>query len=181
MQKFEVIDNVISIGYQNRIKDYMCASNYPWYYQDGITNGDVDKLKDSDLYSGFSNAIFGSGTITQGTDTLYPVLLEALKDKEPSVLLRIRAAMFVKNQNGVDTKHHTPHIDRSENEEPYKVAIYYVIDSDGSTGIFDGDTMIEEVDPKQGRMLIMDGDVYHASQCPKIHNQRIVVNYNFRI
>ena len=107
--------------------------------------------------------------------------MEALKDVQPEELMRIRAAMFIKNQNGSDTKHHLPHIDRTDDPKPYKVAIYYVIDSDGSTGIFDGDELIAEVNPKQGRMLMMDGDVYHASHSPKKYDQRIVVNYNFRI
>tara|TARA_R100000152_G_C6705641_1_gene134265 strand:+ start:67 stop:603 length:537 start_codon:yes stop_codon:yes gene_type:complete len=178
MKDFEVIDDVISIGYQNRIKDYMACPRYPWFYGNRITRGDK---KDTDPYSGFFNIIYDPSNFTQGADTLYPVLLEALGDVQPKELMRIRAAMFIRNQNGSNIKHHLPHVDRPNDKEPYKVAIYYVIDSDGSTGIFDGDELIEEVNPKQGRMLIMDGDVYHASHCPKKHDQRIVVNYNFRI
>ena len=178
MKDFEVIDDVIYIGYQNRIKDYMACPNYPWFYGKAITHGDQST---TDPYSGFSNIIYEPANITQGADTLYPVLLEALKDVQPKELMRIRAAMFIKNQNGSDTKHHLPHIDRTDDPKPYKVAIYYVIDSDGSTGIFDGDELIAEVNPKQGRMLLMDGDVYHASHSPKKYDQRIVVNYNFRI
>ena len=179
MKDFEVIDDVISIGYQNRIKDYMCGSNFPWYYMNAITHGSTEELKDSDPYSGFSHVVYEPNNIGKGADTLYPVLLEGLNNKEPTALLRIRAAMFVKNQN--NSKHHVPHVDRTDDPEPYKVAIYYVMDSDGSTGIFKGNELVAEVNPKKGRLLIMDGDVYHASQCPKKYDQRIVVNYNFRI
>ena len=107
MKDFEVIDDVISIGYQARIKDYMASPNYPWFYGRAITHGDQNI---TDPYSGFSNIIYEPNNITQGTDTLYPVLLEALKDVQPKELMRIRAAMFTKNQNGSDTKLSLIHI-----------------------------------------------------------------------
>ncbi len=77
MKDFEVIDDVISIGYQNRIKDYMACPNYPWFYGKAITHGDQST---TDPYSGFSNIIYEPANISQGADTLYPVLLEGLKD-----------------------------------------------------------------------------------------------------
>ncbi len=179
MQKFEVIDDAISIGYQNWILGYMTSPIFPWFYVNKITTEDsgVD-----DPYNGFSHQL-GPGKNSDSIKAITPdrVLFEVLGNKQPTELLRIRAAMFTKNQTGIDTKHHVPHVDRSKDDQPYKVMIYYVMDSDGTTGIFEGNELIGEVEPKKGRVLLMDGDVFHASQCPKKHNQRIVINYNYRI
>ena len=184
MKKFEIIDNAISVAYQNWIKDYMTSSVFPWFYQGSVTHGGKDDPRGHDPYSGFSHLMFGPenhGPTNSSIDSLLPILLGILGDQQIKELLRIRAAMFIKNQTGAETKHHIAHIDRPGDEKPYKVLIYYVIDSDGTTGIYEDAKLVEEVEPKKGRVLLMDGDVFHASQCPKEHNQRIVVNYNFRI
>ena len=51
MKDFEVIDDVISIGYQNRIKDYMACPNYPWFYGKAITHGDQSTTDPCLLYT----------------------------------------------------------------------------------------------------------------------------------
>ena len=176
MKKFEVLDDVISVGYQDWIKDYMTSPVFPWFYMNNVTR-DADNSN-----GGFSHLMYGPpNNANSSIESIMPVLFGVLGDKQPNELLRIRAAMFVKNQSGIDTTHHTPHRDRPKDYRPYKVMIYYVLDSDGTTGIFEGDELIGEVEPKKGRVLLMDGDVLHASQCPKKHNQRIVINYNYRI
>jgi len=179
MKKYQVLDDIISLVYQDWIEGYMTSSEFPWFYINKITAYDPNA---EDPHTGFSHVMLGPGEKgTNGIEPVVPILFEALGDKRPTELLRIRAAMFIKNQTGAETKHHKPHRDRPEDNKPYKVMIYYVMDSDGTTGIFEGDELIGEVEPKKGRVLLMDGDVLHASQCPKMHNQRIVINYNYRI
>ena len=82
----------------------------------------------------------------------------------------------------------TPHID-IENKE-HIVALYYVCDSDGDTIIYNerkdqgleakSYTIKEKVTPKQGRMVIFDGTLYHTAEQPK-DNIRCVVNYDLEI
>ena len=77
----------------------------------------------------------------------------------------------------------SPHVDL-----PYQhfVMLYYVCDSDGDTIIYnereyerpDGMyTIKQKVTPKQGRMVLFDGSLYHTAEQPE-HNVRCVVNYN---
>ena len=44
-----------------------------------------------------------------------------------------------------------------------------------------GGKVVKEIEPKKGRAVILDGNIYHASSCPKNHVNRIVINYNFLI
>ena len=86
----------------------------------------------------------------------------------------------------------TPHIDIYDDEEgniDFIVALYYVVDSDGDTVIYnerekdpDGNYTIKgSVTPKQGRMVIFDGALYHAAKQPINSNTRCIVNYNLGV
>ena len=75
----------------------------------------------------------------------------------------------------------TPHIDLHHRE--HLVVLYYVCDSDGDTIIYNEReqsntyTIKQKVTPKQGRMVLFDGGLYHTAEQP-LNNVRCVVNYN---
>ena len=75
----------------------------------------------------------------------------------------------------------TPHIDLHNRK--HLVALYYVCDSDGDTIIYNEReelgtyTIKQKVTPKQGRMVLFDGSLYHTAEQP-LNNVRCVVNYN---
>jgi hypothetical protein len=75
----------------------------------------------------------------------------------------------------------TPHVDWNF---PHNVMIYYAMDSDGDTALFDfinGEyVVVERVTPKKGRAVLFDGSVLHAGRPPSINDRRLVINYNFR-
>ena len=63
------------------------------------------------------------------------------------------------------------------------VVLYYVLDSDGDTIIYNEQeesetyTIKERVTPKQGRVVIFDGRFYHTAEQPR-HNTRCILNYD---
>ena len=61
--------------------------------------------------------------------------------------------------------------------------LYYINDADGPTNLFDkkGGKIIEQVEFKKGRCLVLDGKVYHSSSSPKTSSRRLVANFNFQI
>ena len=76
----------------------------------------------------------------------------------------------------------TPHIDLDEGFE-HIVVLYYVIDSDGDTIIYNERTQSpsytekQRVSPKQGRVVIFEGGQYHTAAQPT-KGTRCIVNYN---
>ena len=91
----------------------------------------------------------------------------------------------------VDTPHTDIHVD-------HFVMLYYVCDSDGDTIIYNERcedvndyfnnmnvvennlfTIQKKVTPKQGRVVLFNGKLYHTAEQPN-HNIRCVVNYDLR-
>ena len=80
-----------------------------------------------------------------------------------------------------------PHIDIYSRK--HLVCLYYVCDSDGDTVIYnekdeclDGNyTIKQKVTPKQGRIVLFDGGLFHAAEQPINSNTRCIVNYNLAI
>ena len=82
------------------------------------------------------------------------------------------------NLRGQNKSKHLPHVDL---EYPHYTMVYYVNDSDLGTNIHDGDKIIQNIEHKKGRAIIMSGDVHHSSSTPKKHERIIILNFNFMI
>jgi hypothetical protein len=99
-------------------------------------------------------------------------------------------------QPAIDEKHrgkyNIPHRDHrlhptSENDDHW-IMIYYAVDSDGPTYIFDQTfesteklTIKETVQPKQGRAVIFNNKYWHAGMHPIDSPVRLVLNMNFTL
>jgi hypothetical protein len=73
-----------------------------------------------------------------------------------------------------DTEHRLYHTDT---DNPNKVMIIYLNDSTGPTMIRTADAQFN-VEPKKGRVILMDGNIEHAAGVPE-DSARFVLNYNF--
>ena len=171
----KVIDNVVSDIYQQKIEDLI--SSMEWYFLEGITFGNQTE----DPHTGFVNGIFDEfDQIRKGqTDFLLPLLYEGItKYKRDAVLkdlYRIRAVMWVKDQN---KEVHLPHTDL---DFEHHTMVYYVNDTDSPTRLYRDNRVFKEVQPKKGRALIFPGDTQHSSSSPTKSSRRMILNYNFLI
>jgi|TARA_B100000085_G_C18505569_1_gene497380 uncharacterized protein YjcR len=166
MRNVKIIDDAISKGYQDWIEMIMTSNEFPWYF---VGEGITSKDNPNDLTTGFFHHILKDGVSSQHFPMLLPLLFENANVEN---VYRIRAGMFVRNQN---EQQHVKHID---DESKHTVMLYYVTDSDGPTQIYKGKERLD-VEPKKGRAVIFPGEYYHNSSSPKNHKSRIVVNYNF--
>ena len=188
-----VIDDIIDLEYQEGIKgillgdDYFKGRPFPWFYTEDVTGaGDKDSqhraalgheyvyLEDNDdvkVISHFHNMFL-------------PMLKEVIRrvgvKQEDAGILQGRSFLQLPSniqREDVDT----PHIDIFDRK--HLVALYYVCDSDGDTIIYNERSKAEtftikrRVTPKQGRVVIFDGTLYHTAEQP-LHSTRCVVNYN---
>ena len=195
-----VIDDFLDKEYQEKIKNVLMGNdhflwkneeiNFDWYFISDVTDAYSSRQQKR---SALVHTYFEEGE-TIDDDIFNYLFLPMLKG--------VRERMKIKNMNVVqgrsflqfplnlkDKTPDTPHIDLDQGRE-HIVALYYVCDSDGDTIIYNerkdqgleakSYTIKEKVTPKQGRMVIFDGTLYHTAEQPK-DNIRCVVNYDLEI
>ena len=184
-----VIDDFVSLEYQEKIKQELMGigNTFPWYYTEDVTGaGEYDSQHRPALAHEYVR--INDDDISE-IDSVYhhlftPMLSKAcqyLKMPEAEILQGRSFLQFP--LANVDTSvADTPHIDLDEGDE-HIVVLYYVIDSDGDTVIYNERTESltytekQRVTPKQGRVVIFDGRQYHTAQQPS-NGTRCIVNYN---
>lgn len=169
----KIIDDVISKEYQIKIKNLFLGTEIPWYFNSTLTS------------KGIGNAIgFGHPfTIPNHTSLFFNDVITLSEKIAKRCDLKIKnilfARAFMQLPSIVDQDYDIFHVDLMTN---HIVFLYYVNDSDGDTVICDkkytnGDSnvivnqnnlnIIQRISPKQGRVVIFDGNMYHASGIPK--------------
>ncbi len=187
-----VIDDFIDKDYQEDIKDVLLGKEewgdllFPWHYIDDVTAAFED---DNQGRPGLSHVYVeynedGTHNITSDFHDLFLPLLnkacQVLQVPRASIIQGRSFLQFPLNLDSTDDD--TPHIDIDEGEK-HIVVLYYVVTSDGDTVIYnertesDTYTVKQRVTPKQGRVVIFDGGLYHTAQ-QALRKIRCIVNYN---
>ena len=188
-----VIDDFIDAEYQKDIKNILMGDyqyrekDFPWYYTEDVTGaGDPDSQHRTALGHDYVVMDDEDNPIGERISIFHYLFLPMLKNvcremkiKNINVLQGRSFLQFPLNLK--DRTVDTPHIDLLRRE--HLVALYYVCDSDGDTIIYNEReklgtyTIKQKVTPKQGRMVLFDGSLYHTAEQP-LNNVRCVVNYN---
>ena len=182
-----VIDDFIDKDYQEKIKDNLMGDNdFPWFYIDDVTaayeEGNQGRPGLSHVYVEY-NEDDTSEIISDFHELFLPLLNKAcqvLQVPRANIVQGRSFLQFPLNLNSSDDD--TPHIDLDEGDK-HIVVLYYVITSDGDTIIYnqrtesDVYTVKQKVTPKQGRVVIFDGGLYHTAQ-QALRQIRFIVNYN---
>ena len=189
LDKIYVFDDIIEKDYQNKIKSILIGQvryndeDFPWYYIDDVTaSGDYETQKRGAFVHDYVHYEYG---IESDFHYLFLDLIKAscskLKIKEVDALQGRSFLQLPTNIKREDVD--SPHIDM---QFKHFVMLYYVCDSDGDTIIYNekmisekGFTVQKKVTPKQGRVVLFNGSLYHTAQQPN-HGIRCVVNYDLR-
>ena len=195
-----VIDDFIDEEYQEEIKNILIGNSdfsweggeYPfdWYFISDVTDAYSDRQqKRCALTHEYAGQGWEEDEDDEFNNLFVPMLSEVCKKMDFDNLKIIQGRSFLQFPlNLKDRTPDTPHIDIEDKE--HIVALYYVCDSDGDTIIYNerkdqgleakSYTIKEKVTPKQGRMVIFDGTLYHTAEQPQ-DNIRCVVNYDLEL
>mgnify|MGYP003115208352 FL=1 len=187
-----VIDDFIDKDYQEDIKDYLMGDylynneQFPWYYIDDVTaayeEGNQGRPGLSHVYVEY-NEDRTSEIVSDFHEVFLPLLSKACQVLQVPTANIVQGRSFLQFPLNLEsTDDDTPHIDLDEGDR-HIVVLYYVVTSDGDTVIYnertesDTYTVKQRVTPKQGRVVIFDGGLYHTAQ-QALKNIRCIVNYN---
>ena len=165
ISEMNIIDDFLDDDYHAELLSLLTGWEFPWFYQQTLTNG-CDHIQ----AHGFNHWLSDEG------DPQFCELVAKMQETVgSSECLRVRADMTLYNSEGYRHDFHT------DCEEPHRVCIYYVNDSDGDTIFYDNkENIIKKISPKKGRIAFFNGDILHSGSAPT-QNLRIVLNYNFLI
>ena len=192
-----VIDDFIDEEYQEQNKNILIGNQdflwddrelqFDWYFISDVTDAYADRQqKRCALTHEYAGIDWEEDEDDELNNLFIPMLSEVCKKMDFDNLKIIQGRSFLQFPlNLKDKTPDTPHIDLEDQE--HIVALYYVCDSDGDTIIYNerkdqgleakSYTIKQKVTPKQGRMVLFDGSLYHTAQQP-LNNVRCVVNYN---
>jgi len=187
----DIYDDVLDKTDFQEVKHIVESPEFPWYIRYLRTSPGGRKnstyYKDEDIYQ--NNPQFSFTHLCSGWDNIKTdyydmthVLAEKCKIKanlNDYVTERLRWRMQIRSEKNVRSK---PHLDMKDFEpkDSLKVGIFYLHDSDSPTFIYDEEKkIVDEVESKSNRLLVMPGDVFHSGSKPKTHNFRIVLNINW--
>jgi len=196
MSILKVFDNLIEKPLQEEIKSTLLGNkDFPWYHLNDVTTQNPSRTQsrpafdhnfyiDNEQFSDFG--YIPIEIVNRGIDELNLKINEMTNSR---TFLQLPLSSHYLKDNTVDTAH----VDSSH---PHLVFLYYVIDSDGDTIIYDkkyeeGETGLnskmtskllikKRVNPKQGRLVVFDGEYWHTAEQPK-YNKRCIINTNITI
>jgi hypothetical protein len=181
-----IYDEVLPLEYQEKIKDIIASKKLKWQVCDYSVDPDTQKNNGGENcqeYPQLSSTVvdwgIGEGVFVNEIAEILKLFLESI-NATCSKVFRIKINIQEKAENYGEDKYLTPHVDMNL---MHNVLIYYPIDSDGDTLLFEKTDatwkIVERVQPKQGRFLLFSGDQHHSARPPTISESRIVINFDF--
>jgi len=167
---FKVVENCISKSNQNNIKETMFGlqKNFPWYFAQDVSY-DEGKQQRPALFHYFVLKKYNLNS------DFFDMVKPIVKDKK---VIQARSILQLPlNKKLLNKSVDTPHVDSAE---PHLVYLYYVVDSDGQTLFLKNKKVIKKIKPKQGRLVIFNGNIYHTAEQPE-KGKRCVINFNVDI
>lgn len=201
MNNISIIEDVLPKAYWKSLRDRIMHPDMPWYYDDEIS---MDKSVANPFTGnpeimpscGFSHPLHIKGHYTSPHwESVKPLLYFMAEKSNYSKLQRgfevLRAKANLQTQlNGSTAENfNMPHIDPVyfEHRETNWIFLYYLIDADGDTFIFNQTaaagtpsmvTVRERVTPRANTGILFRDDIFHASSNPIRSRRRVNLNFN---
>lgn len=171
-----LIQNIIEKGDAQKIKDVIDNPYFSWYFQDNI----IDK-KPIDQISGFVHFFYKEGNIVCPTATMLIPLFVAFQEKAKVKIIdihRVQANLLFNQITNETIEKNSIHTDLDYDEKRKFISfVYYVLDSDGDTIVYNEDmTEKERTSPIMNNLIWFKSHELHKATLPKLNKKRIVVN-----
>jgi len=156
----KVVDNFLDKEYFNELKEFISSDNFPWYYNNCIT----DK-NDPKNYYYFTHMFYNNNAEKSNFYNMWSKFLQKINCK---AILRIKGNMYM---NIGKKRRHKTHVDY---DFPHKGCLFYINDNNGETHFEN-----KKVKPKENRVVFFDPHKPHASSLCTDQKRRVVINFNY--
>jgi hypothetical protein len=177
----QVYDHFLSKKDEDFIENHVTSGYFPWYLKNETVRPDNRFVSDTRFvdFPWLSHETHINGKENSSCLEIPNRIIEVLNGKFNNIYKEIRQSRLNLVFKSNDDRKSPPHYDFYDDN--IDTMIYYVNDSDGNT-IFYADekanTILQEVEPKKGRIVIFSSKTLHAATRPKENHTRIVINFN---
>ena len=180
-----VFDDIINLNYQIKIKELLMGEgsynnlDFPWYFSLDISSS--EEYEDQGGRCAFVHTFANENGIVS---KFHPFFLKLIQNSCKKINLK-----KVEIHQGSSILE-LPSFEKDFIDDPYASVknsvsmIYFVTDSDGDVIIYNEKeksksyTIKKKISPKQGRVILFDGELYHVDEEPN-ESLRCTVNYDF--
>lgn len=160
--EYQIIDNLLPANIFNNIKTQIMSDEFPFYYNDGIT--DKSGTQTDDFY--FTHTMYNNNKPQSNFLTLVDPILNKINMRS---LLRVKCNLYPNVGKSVK---HPLHMDYNFE---HKTAIFYLNTNNGATYFSDG----SKVDAVQNRLVLFNGLTFHCSSLCTDKKIRVNININY--
>lgn len=164
----------------NGIEEVMTHHQFPWYWRPSTTYGIYEEGKDSKDFQ-FVHVIYHEG---KPYSHIFELAVDVLKcfathtGKTVKRVDRIKANLTTPSTLTEADLDEAIHVDATEDK--YWTLLYYVMDSDGDTILYDGEK-VGYKQPRKGTAVLFPSNLKHRHTPPKLNKRRIVINFIFEL
>lgn len=177
-----LLDKFIPKGLQDDIEKVVAGPDFPWYYRPSTLYVGKEREKDSPRDFHFVHNFYDADEPnSMYYETVRPIMyfVEHNFGFEIKNVLRIKANLLT-NSVLTDTEMEQQiHFDH--HSDKFYSLVYYVIDSDGDTVIYDPEKGEVRVPPVKGNCVIFPSTIKHRATSPVLNKRRIIINFIFEI
>lgn len=158
------------------VYDLLSTDMFPWYWNEFQIKGYEDNSGTMGQNAGFTHVLFVNNEVNSGHFYKIFDLINLILDKEQikmKSIFRIQANLAPNITLTDEQMKNSIHTDMTENK--YITLLYYVMDSDGDTVIFDDGKEVR-INPKQGNYVIFNSNLNHRATMPVENKRRIAIN-----
>ena len=178
----KIYDHVLNEADENFIESFVTNPYFPWYFKNETVQPGSDIFKGDTRFVEFPwlfHIIHDNGILNSTCSEIPVKIIDSLKDKFNITYKEIKQTRMNLVMKNEDIRLSPPHYDYRDDN--INTMLYYINDSDGNTVFYTDETattILQEVEPKKGRLVIFPSETLHASNRPKEHNTRIIINFN---
>lgn len=171
-----IITKLLSDDFSNQLREVIDNYDFPFYYQEN----QIKKQNHKDQIFGFTHCLFKDKQINSNVFELFLPLISEFSNKSGikiKSIFRLQVNLIFNQIATKESLKNTIHRDVENIDGNFVSFIYYVIDSDGDTVVYNEDLTIKEIaSPIQNNCIYFNSRDLHKANLPKKHKKRIVIN-----
>jgi len=170
-----IIQNLLPDNYSNELREMIDNPHFPYYYNE-------NQIKDNnkDQIFGFTHCLYKDKQINSNVFELFLPLISEFSNKSKikiKNIFRLQVNLIFNQIATNKTLKNIIHRDVENIDGNFISFIYYVIDSDGDTIIYNDNLTVKEIaKPIQNNCIYFNSRNLHKASLPKNHKKRIVIN-----